>query len=559
MKSLGFNFSTRSSPIRPEDIVRTHPAGEAIVVQASGGTINHSADFEQAFRDDKEKIDIYRKIADTTYVDAAIDDISDEAIDLDQYTGKVVRLDTSRSNFSSKIRKTIEKEFEGVLDIMNFGNRAQELFRSWYVDGRQMHFIIPGGKKGIKEVRWLDSRYVKKIRKVSFDQTRTFEENLRIPKIENSFIFVVPDIDDHDLSWIGGYASFNTSANAIELTEESIAYVDSGLFGSDGQIVSHLQKALKPHNQLSMMEDAAVIQKLVRAPQRRLWYIDVGNLQKGTAEAYIQNLIKRHRNKMTYNVNTGGMDESYDVQNMLEDIWLPRSEGGKTTEVQTLDGQADWSNMDEIMHFKQKLYKAMKIPLSRLQQESSFGMGRTTEISRDEAKFSKFIGRLCDKFGQVLIEVLKRQLILKRIITAEEWIENRDRVNVQFSRNSYFSELKNMELMTERLNLLEKVDPFVGKYFTKKFVEEHVLNRTEIEIEENDEQMDMEREAEEIPSKETVDARLFEDDPEEFKSVPGADTGAEVPGEVDESGDNFGDFYDDDNEQEQSNETRIIT
>ena len=445
--------------------------GIGTVVNA-GGHFGQYVDIhgEQA-KSDKELIVKYRDISMQPECDAAIEDIVSEAIVSDEDSAPVsLILDDLEQ--SDKIKKMIQEEFNSIVAMLDINWYGHEIFRRWYVDGRlYYHKIIDekNPKNGIIEVRPIDPLRIRKVRELKKEKDPKTGAELIVGANEY-FLF------QND--------AMSKTSQGLKIAKDSITYVTSGLLDSSRKrVLSHLQKALKPVNQLRMMEDSLVIYRLARAPERRVFYIDVGNLPKGKAEEYLRNIMAKYRNKMVYDGSTGELKDDKKHMSMLEDFWLPRREGGRGTEISTLPGGENLGQIDDIIYFQKKLYKSLNVPVNRLEQEAQFTLGRSTEISRDELKFNKFIGRLRKKFSALFMDILKTQLILKGIVTEEEYNVMKSDMAVDFIQDSHFAELKESELLRERLGTLREIDEYVGRYYSVEWVRKNVLQQNDDEIE----------------------------------------------------------------------------
>ena len=383
--------------------------------------------------------------------------------------------------YKRQIKKRIKEEFERILQLLDFNNKAHDIFRRWYVDGRIFyHKVIDSQnpRKGIQQLRYIDPRKIKKVREV---QTGRKGQVDVVKKFKEFYIY-----NQH------GHQVNNTSTG-VKLTFDSIAYCPSGLIDMHkGTVLSYLNKAIKPVNQLRMIEDSVVIYRISRAPERRIFYIDVGNLPKIKAEQYLKDVMNRYRNKLVYDASTGEIRDDRNHMSMLEDFWLPRREGGRGTEITTLPGGANLGEIDDITYFQRKLYRSLNVPISRLEAEQNFSLGRSTEITRDELKFTKFVGKLRKKFSVIFNDLLKTQLILTGVIAEEEWKSMSEHIQFDFLQDNNFTELKNAELLKERLEMLSQVENYVGTYFSKEWVKKNVLHLTDDEIGEMQKQMDSE-------------------------------------------------------------------
>ena len=447
---------------------------------SGGGFYSTILDTDGRSRTEDDLIRRYRDIAIQPECDSAIEDIVSEAIASDE-RDMCVSVVLDNLQVSATIKKRIKEEFERILQLLDFNNKAHDIFRRWYVDGRIFyHKVIDSQnpRKGIQQLRYIDPRKIKKVREV---QTGRKGQVDVVKKFKEFYIY-----NQH------GHQVNNTSTG-VKLTFDSIAYCPSGLIDMHkGTVLSYLNKAIKPVNQLRMIEDSVVIYRISRAPERRIFYIDVGNLPKIKAEQYLKDVMNRYRNKLVYDASTGEIRDDRNHMSMLEDFWLPRREGGRGTEITTLPGGANLGEIDDITYFQRKLYRSLNVPISRLEAEQNFSLGRSTEITRDELKFTKFVGKLRKKFSVIFNDLLKTQLILTGVIAEEEWKSMSEHIQFDFLQDNNFTELKNAELLKERLEMLSQVENYVGTYFSKEWVKKNVLHLTDDEIGEMQKQMDSE-------------------------------------------------------------------
>ena len=447
---------------------------------SGGGFYSTILDTDGRSRTEDDLIRRYRDIAIQPECDSAIEDIVSEAIASDE-RDMCVSIALDNLQVSTSIKKRIKEEFERILQLLDFNNKAHDIFRRWYVDGRIFyHKVIDSQnpRKGIQQLRYIDPRKIKKVREV---QTGKRGQVDVVKKFKEFYIY-----NQH------GHQVNNTSTG-VKLTFDSIAYCPSGLIDMHkGTVLSYLNKAIKPVNQLRMIEDSVVIYRISRAPERRIFYIDVGNLPKIKAEQYLKDVMNRYRNKLVYDASTGEIRDDRNHMSMLEDFWLPRREGGRGTEITTLPGGANLGEIDDITYFQRKLYRSLNVPISRLEAEQNFSLGRSTEITRDELKFTKFVGKLRKKFSVIFNDLLRTQLILTGVIAEEEWKSMSEHIQFDFLQDNNFTELKNAELLKERLEMLSQVENYVGTYFSKEWVKKNVLHLTDDEIGEMQKQMDSE-------------------------------------------------------------------
>ena len=444
-------------------------------------------DLDGTAKNDIELISRYREMAMQPEIESAIDDIIGEAICQDD-DGKILKIVLDDLKQPEKIKNAIKAEFETVMRLLNYTNMAQDIFRRYYVDGRLYYHIIIDREKpqeGIKELRYIDPRKLRKVREIKkLKDDRTGVDVMNV--INEYYIF-------NDKVSTG--SSQNFGPIGVRITTDSIVSVVSGLMDSRRAVVlSYLHKAIKPLNQLRMIEDATVIYRISRAPERRIFYIDVGNLPKLKAEQYLRDIMVKYKNKLVYDANTGEVRDDRKFLSMMEDFWLPRREGGKGTEITTLPGGQNLGELEDVKYFEKKLYKSLNVPISRLEPNQGFSLGRTTEVTRDEIKFSKFVDRLRNKFSDLFDQALKTQCVLKGICTADEWIEFKEHIHFDFIKDNNFTELKDAELMKERLGLLGSVDPYTGRYFSQSWIQRNVLRLTDDEIKTMQKEMDQEKE-----------------------------------------------------------------
>ena len=434
---------------------------------------------------DKAKTDVdliykYRDISTQPECDAAVEDIVNEAI-VGDHDEAPVNIILDELEVSDKIKDMVKHEFDHVLKLLNFNQYAHDIFRKWYIDGRlPYHIIIDKGneKGGIKELRYIDPAKLRKVKEVTEEQDPKTGANI-VKKVEEYFLY-----QDNAM---GKYNQ------GIKIYPDAIAYCTSGIMDSQRKrILSYLHKALKPVNQLRMMEDSLVIYRISRAPERRIFYIDVGNLPKGKAEEYLRGIMNQYRNKLVYDANTGNIKDDKKHMSMLEDFFLPRREGGRGTEITTLPGGENLGQIDDILYFQKKLYKSLNVPVNRLEQEAQFSLGRTSEITRDEVKFKKFIDRLRSRFSHLFVQLLKTQLLLKGVITKEDWNTWKETIAFDFIEDNYFSELKQSEMIKERFDMLSSLDEYIGKFISNEWVRKNILRFNDDEIEQIAKQIDAE-------------------------------------------------------------------
>lgn len=449
---------------------------------APGGSYGTFVDLDGTAKSESELVTRYREMSMQPECDSAVEDIVNEAIVMDDEDPIEIVLDNLKQPAS--IKNKIKEEFETILEMLDFSNKGYDIFRRWYVDGRIYHHIIINEKDprdGIKELRYIDPRKIRKVREKSKSKDPRTGATIYNQDQKEYYLYNPKGIT-------------SSATQGIKIAVDSISHVHSGLMDTrNNMILGHLHKAVKPLNQLRMLEDATVIYRLARAPERRIFYIDVGNLPKMKAEQYLRDMMVKHKNKLVYDAATGEVRDDRKFMTMLEDFWLPRREGGRGTEITTLPGGQNLGEMEDVDYFRRKLYKSLNVPVTRMEADNQFNLGRASEITRDEIKFNKFIKRLRNRFTHLFDGLLEIQLVLKGVLSRSEWEEMRNTVYYDFKEDNYFSELKESEIMTERLRLAGEIDPLVGKYYSMKWVREHILRMTEQEIKDVDSEIDAER------------------------------------------------------------------
>ena len=447
---------------------------------SAGGYFGQYLDMEVNAKNDVDLIKRYREVAQHPECDMAVEDIINEVIVSDERDTSVsVSLD--KLMISDNIKLKIRDEFEEVMRLLNFDEKGHDIFRRWYVDGRiYFHKVIDPNspRKGLTELRYIDPRKIKKVREVSNKRDLKGKGVEMMETTAEWFVYNEKGLQQ------------GNSNVGIQISTDSITYVTSGVVDqTKNMVMGHLHKAIKPVNQLRMIEDAIVIYRIVRAPERRIFYVDVGNLPKVKAEAYLRDVMARYRNKLVYDASTGEIRDDRKHMSMLEDFWLPRREGAKGTEVTTLAGGQNLGEISDVKYFQTKLYQSLNVPMSRMESDNGFNMGRAAEITRDELKFTKFVQRLRKRFTQVFNDILKTQLVLKGIITIEDWVKIKEHIQYSFLKDGYFAELKNAEILRERINLCQEVSPYVGKYYSVEYVRKEILQQTDEDILEIDSQI----------------------------------------------------------------------
>ena len=479
----------------PSPVAPTDPDGSGYVSSGAGYYGQYINQEGEQAKDNQQLILRYRGVAMHPEVDMAIDEIVNESISASELSSSV-ELSTDSIEAPDKIKDQIREEFENIVNMLSFNEIGHDMFRGWYVDGRVVHHLLVNEsnmKAGIQEIRHIDAARIRKVKEI---------KHKKDPK---TGVKVVDSVEEYYV-----YEEKPGSAGtAIRISTDAISYITSGVLDeSRKKILSHLHKALKPINQLRMMEDSLVIYRLARAPERRIFYIDVGSMPRGKADQYMKDIMSKYRNKLVYDANTGQIKDDRKHMSMLEDFWLPRRENGRGTEITTLPGGENLGQIDDIIYFQKRLYRSLNVPVNRLEQEAQFSLGRATEISRDEVKFQKFIDRLRRRFSWMFLGILRKQLLLKQIITEQDWEQWKGDIHVDFVRDNYFTELKEAEILRERLGLMNEITQFTGEYFSKEWVQRNVLRLSDDDIEEMEKEIKGEIESGEI------------DDPDEPEEAP---------------------------------------
>jgi hypothetical protein len=491
-KLFGFSIENQE-PVTPTTLSPVPPNKEdGSDFYLTSGFFGSYVDIEGVYRTEFDLIKRYREMALHPECDSAIEDIVNEAIVSDT-NDSPVQIELSNLNASDGIKKKIRDEFKYILELLDFDKKSHEIYRNWYIDGRlYYHKVIDfkNPQEGIQELRYIDAmkmRYVRQQKKTENDKYRLSNMNsdnpmdYEFPQIEEYFIY------SPKMSYPTGNPSSMGGSQGIKMTKDSVTYCTSGLVDRNkGSTLSYLHKAIKSLNQLRMIEDSLVIYRLSRAPERRIFYIDVGNLPKVKAEQYLRDVMMRYRNKQVYDSSTGEIRDDKKFMAMLEDFWLPRREGGRGTEISTLPGGQNLGEITDIEYFKKKLYRSLNVPPSRMDGEGGFNLGRSSEILRDEVKFSKFVSRLRKRFSAMFSDMLRTQLILKNIITPEDWNLMDEHIQYDFLYDNHFAELKDAELLNERLNMVQVAEPYIGKYFSQDYVRRNILRQTDQEIVDQD-------------------------------------------------------------------------
>ena len=487
LKLFGFELKRQDKPEKEKEklksIVAPTDDDGAGYVTASGSHYGQYIDMDGSQAKDNQQLIVkYRGVATHPEVDAAIEDIVNESI-VGSEMDISCELNLDKVEAPDSIKKQMTEEFNNIYGMLKFTELGHDIFRSFYVDGRIYHHLVVNEsnlKAGIQEIRTIDAAKIRKVKEVKHEKDPV--TGAKVVKAVKEFYI---------------YQEKAGTNQGVRLSPDSVSYVSSGLLDpSKKQVVSYLHKSLKPINQLRMMEDSLVIYRLARAPERRIFYIDVGNMPRNKSEAYMKDIMSRYRNKIVYDSNTGQLKDDRKHMSMLEDFWLPRREGGRGTEISTLPGGENLGQIDDILYFQKRLYRSLNVPVNRLEQEAQFTLGRSTEISRDEVKFQKFIDRLRKRFSNLFTGILKKQLILKGVITEQDWESWRSYITVNFQRDNHFTELKDAELLQNRLQTLDQVSQYVGEYFSREWAMKNVMMMSDEDIEEMKKQVEGENSVE---------------------------------------------------------------
>jgi len=479
---FGFSISRLKKQSDPKQSFTTAPADDGTQTIAAGGYFGQYLDQEGNSKTEADLIRRYREISLHPECDLAIEDIVNEAIVANE-NKEAVRVNVENLPYGKDVRRKIEDEFKEVLRLLQFNTKGHDIFRRWYIDGRIFYQKVidrNSTTRGITELKYLDPRKIKRIREVR----KKRPEGVTGPNM----LTVVDEFVEYYLFNEKGVV--NSTSGGIKIAPDTIAFCPSGLIDQNkNMVLSYMQKAVKPVNQLRMIEDAAVIYRIARAPERRIFKIDVGNLPKVKAEQYLRDVMARYRNKLVYDASTGEVRDDRNYMSMLEDFWLPSREGGRGTSIETLPGGQNLGEITDIEYFRSKLYRSLNVPVSRLESNSGFNMGRASEITRDELKFTKFVQRLRKKFTELFNDILRTQLILKGIINEEDWQGVRDSITYDFLQDGHFAELKNTEIMRERLQLANEMRDYIGKFYSVEYVRKNILKQNEREVEDIDNQI----------------------------------------------------------------------
>jgi hypothetical protein len=525
MDLFGFEINRKKEQKEAEKLVSFVPPSneDGALTVAAGGVYGTYVDLDGSVRTEAELVNKYRAISFDPTIDMAIQEICNEAIieDSDEDTVSIVLDDIEQPD---RIKKVIQEEFNNVLQLLEFNRLSYELFRRWYVDGRLYYHVLVDEKKpqkGILEIRYVDPRNIKKVREVKKEKDP--KTGVTIEKVINEYYMYSPagflkrtgSLTGSTMNSYG--SSGSSSAEGVKIARDAVVYCTSGYQSLDNKLIlSYLQKAIRPLNQLRSLEDSLVIYRISRAPERRIFYVDVGGLPKAKAEQYLADIMTKFKNKVVYDSSTGEIRDDRKFMTMLEDFWLPRREGGRGTEITTLPGGQNLGDIDDVVYFQNNLYRSLNVPISRLQPETNFSLGRATEITRDEVKFGKFITRLRNKFSDLFMKLLERQLILKGVCTTEDWTEWKQQIDFNFAIDNYFEELKLAELNRDRVGLAREMEEYVGKYYSHEYMRRYVLQHSETEMEEIDKQIAAEKTDERYVDPE----ELEQDEPEQEEPTP---------------------------------------
>ena len=477
MEIFGFEIKKKEPKLQASIVPPSADDGSTVISSALGGYYGAVVDLEGVIKNENDLLRRYRQVAQYSDCDNAIEDIVSEAI-VATDNEQPIDIVLDELKLSESIKNKIRDEFKTILKLYKFNERGHDDFRSWYVDGRSYYHILldPNNlKAGIQELRYIDSRKIRKIKKIHKEKNEKGVEVVK--KVEEFYLY-----NDKGIS--------ENTTQGVKLSMDSVIYCPSGLMDANtGMMLSYLHKAIKPVNQLKMIEDALVIYRVSRAPERRIFYIDVGNLPKHKAEQYVNDIMNKFRNKIVYDAATGEIRDNRQHLSMMEDFWMPRREGGKGTEITTLQGGQNLSNIEDINYFQNKLYQALNVPIGRLQPNTGFSLGRSTEITRDEIKFNKFIKRLRKKFSTIFADALRVQLIMKGIIRPDEWDLMKQDIRFDFQEDNHFAELRDNELLNQRIDTLAKMEQYIGRFYSIDYVRKHVLMQSEDDIKEIDKAM----------------------------------------------------------------------
>ena len=458
-------------------------------VLETGGFMSSVYDFSGSFIDENALISQYRTMSLYPEVDMAIEDIVTQSIVYDR-ENKIVKIDLDNTELSDNIKSKVHQEFEKVTRLLDMPNKGYDIFRRWYVDGRLFYQILIDNEhpeKGIQELRAIDPVKIRKVRKVEKEVKKVNNISVPIIKKVNEY-YVYTDFE------VNNATASTTTATGVKIAPDSVTYCHSGYVDhASKKVIGYLHKAIRPLNMLRQTEDAMVVYRISRAPERRIFYVDVGNLPKQKAEQYLKDLMNRYKNKLVYDATTGEIKDQRNHMSMLEDFWSPRREGGRGTEITTLSGGQNLGQMEDVDYLLRKLYRALNVPLTRMEVQTGFNLGRSSEITRDEVKFFKFIERLQNKFSSLFMDLLRKQCILRGVMTQEDWDKNYQDMKIMFSKDSYFTDLKENEIMRERVDMLNTLGNYNGTFFSTKYIRKNILRQTDDEIAKMDQEIEVDR------------------------------------------------------------------
>jgi len=513
MKLFGFEIKRSEDELKNQPVSFAEPLnddGALTVGGAVGGSYGMLLDLEGTAKSEAELVTRYRSLTVNPEIQQAVDEIVNEAISVDSHD-KVVNIILDETNLSDKVKERISEEFQNILGLLDFSNVAYEIFYKFYVDGRLNYHVIideKNLKEGIKELRYLDPRKIRLIREMQNEQIKDQASNALVKKIKKEYYM-------YSETGFGAnkVSNYSSSIQGLKIAKDSIIRVTSGLLNENNSVVlSHLHKSIKSLNQLRILEDATIIYTMTRAPERRIFYVDVGNLPKAKAEQYLHDMMARHKNRVTYDPSSGEIKDDRKMMTMTEDYWFPRREGNNATEVTTLNAGQGLGEDRNLPYFQSKLYKSLNVPVARLQPETMYSFGRMSEVTREELKFAKFIKRLRTRFSILFDRCLERQLVLKGVITPDEWKEIQNKIRYDFMKDNYFEELKEAEILREKLETLRQIEEQIGKYFSREWVVKHVLYMPEDEWKDMQKQID--KEAKEEPPIDDIPQDSQDDAPE---------------------------------------------
>ena len=499
MQFLGFEIKRAGNAEVPKqdlDAIVPKVSEDGALVVASGGTYGTVVDLEGSAKNEAELVTKYREMTMHPEVDKAVDDVITEAIVMED-DQPVVQINLDKvPNLPENVKQAIEEEFNSILTMLDFNNQAYEIFKRWYVDGRLYYQAVIDKNEpaaGIQELRYIDPRKIKKVRETRKKKVGNVNNNTTVTVDGNEYYVYNEKGFNYTGSSVAGTQP--TASTGVKISKDSIVHCTSGILDKSNTLVlSYLHKAIKPLNNLRALEDASVIYRIARAPERRVFYIDVGNLPKMKAEQYLRDMMQRHKNKVVYDSHTGEIRDDRKFMTMLEDYWLPRREGGRGTEISTLAGGQNLGEMTDVEYFQKKLFESLGVPQSRLQSDNAFNMGRQSEITRDEVKFAKLIDRLRTRFNHLFIKTLGKQLVLKQVATTDDWKQILPFIKFDYAKDNFFSELKDAEILRERLNTLQQLmqNGVVGKYYSHDWVRKHILMQSDEDIKLQDKQIKLE-------------------------------------------------------------------